>query len=105
MARKDRKIRDAKWFKVLKNKYLLVTVFFVLWVFFFDANNLLRWYSDMKDVAAQENQKKYYKEAIRQTDEKLKELKSNKDSLEKFAREQYFFHEPDEDLFIIEERN
>jgi cell division protein FtsB len=57
----------------------------------------------MKDVAAQERQKNYYKESIRQTDEKLKELKSNKDSLEKFAREQYFFHEPDEDLFIIED--
>lgn len=103
MARINPKIKDSRWFKVLKNKYFLVTFFFVLWVFFFDTNNLLRWYSDMKDVAAQERQKNYYKEAIRQTDEKLKELKSNKDSLEKFAREQYFFHESDEDLFIIEE--
>ena len=103
MARINPKIKDSRWFKVLKNKYFLVTVFFILWVFFFDTNNLLRWYSDMKDVAAQERQKNYYKEAIRQTDEKLKELKSNKDSLEKFAREQYFFHESDEDLFIIEE--
>ena len=104
MARINPKIKDSKWFKVLKNKYLLVTLFFALWVLFFDTNNLLRWYSDMKDVAAQERQKKYYKEAIQQTDEKLKELKSNKDSLEKFAREQYFFHEPDEDLFIVEEK-
>ena len=103
MASINPKIKDSRWFKVLKNKYFLVTFFFVLWVFFFDTNNLLRWYSDMKDVAAQERQKNYYKEAIRQTDEKLKELKSNKDSLEKFAREQYFFHESDEDLFIIEE--
>ena len=103
MARINPKIKDSRWFKVLKNKYFLVTFFFVLWVFFFDTNNLLRWYSDMKDVAAQERQKNYYKEAIRQTDEKLMELKSNKDSLEKFAREQYFFHESDEDLFIIEE--
>lgn len=103
MARINPKIKDSRWFKVLKNKYFLVTFFFVLWVFFFDTNNLLRWYSDMKDVAAQERQKNYYKEAIRQTDEKLMELKSNKDSLEKFAREQYFFHESDEDLFIVEE--
>lgn len=103
MARINPKIRDSRWFKVIKNKYFLVTLGFVLWVFFFDTNNLLKWYSDMKDVAAQERQKNYYKEAIRQTDEKLKELKSNKDSLEKFAREQYFFHEPDEDLFIIED--
>ncbi len=104
MPRNFNEIKDTKWFKVIRNKYLLVTSVFVLWIVFFDTNNLIRWYSDMKDVAAQEQQKKYYKEAIRQTDEKLKELKSNKDSLEKFAREQYFFHEPDEDLFIIEKR-
>ena len=101
MARISPKIKDSRWFKVLKNKYFLVTFCFVLWVLFFDTNNILKWYSDMKDVAAQERQKNYYKEAIRQTDEKLKELKSNKDSLEKFAREQYFFHESDEDLFIV----
>jgi cell division protein FtsB len=97
------RILESRLVKVVKNKYFLVTIFFVIWVLFIDTNNLIRWYSDMKDVAAQERQKNYYKEAIRQTDEKLKELKSNKDSLEKFAREQYFFHEPDEDLFIIED--
>lgn len=57
----------------------------------------------MKDVAAQERQKRYYKEAIRETDEQLKELDSNLDSLEKFAREQYYFHRADEELFIVEE--
>ncbi len=103
MSRKNVKIKDSKWFRILKNKYLLVTLFFVLWVLFFDTNNLLRWYSDLKDVAAQERQKIYYKEAIQETDEQLKELRSNRDSLEKFAREQYHFHEPDEELFIIAE--
>lgn len=104
MPRKNIRIKNSKWFKILKNKYLLVTLFFVVWVFFFDTNNLLRWYSDMRDVAAQERQKAYYKEAIRETDEQLKELSSNRDSLEKFAREQYHFHEPDEDLFIIDKK-
>ncbi len=103
MSRKKMKIKDSKWFKVLKNKYLLVTLFFVLWILFFDTNNLLRWYSDLKDVAAQQRQKTYYKEAIQKTDEQLKELRSNRDSLEKFAREQYHFHEADEDVFIIAE--
>ena len=104
MPRKNIRIKNSKWFKILKNKYLLVTLFFVVWVFFFDTNNLLRWYSDMRDVAAQERQKAYYKEAIRETDEQLKELSSNRDSLEKIAREQYHFHEPDEDLFIIDKK-
>lgn len=35
-------------------------------------------------------------------EEKLNELNSNRDSLEKFAREQYLFKKEDEDIFIIE---
>ena len=103
MPGKNHKIKESKWFKVIMNKYLLITLAFGLCVLFFDTNNLIRWYSDMKDVAAQEKQKKYYELAIKQTDERLKELSSNKDSLEKFAREQYFFHEADEDVFIVTE--
>lgn len=94
-------IKDSRLIRILKNKYLLVTVFFVVWIVFFDSNNLISWSSDIRMVIMQERQKNYYKEAIRETDEKLKELGSNRDSLEKFAREQYFFHEKDEELFII----
>lgn len=97
-------IKDSKVFKLLRNKYLLVTLFFIVWIFFFDTNNLIRWYSTVKDVAIQQRQKEYYKTAIRQADEKLKELRSNRDSLEKFAREQYFFHESDEEIFVVKEK-
>jgi cell division protein DivIC len=95
---------ESKFLKILKNKYLLVTLFFLVWVFFFDTNNLISWYSDLHEVIEQENQKKYYKEAIIKTEEKFKELSSNRDSLEKFAREQYFFHDPSEELFIIRQK-
>jgi len=89
-------------FKVLKNKYFIVTFLFVVWIMFFDTNNLISWYKDLKQLAWQNRQKVYYKEAIKQTDEKLQELASNKDSLEKFAREQYLFHEAGEDVYVIE---
>ena len=89
--------------KVIKNKYFLVTIFFIIWILFIDTNNLIRWYSDLKDVSVQKRQIKYYQNAIKETDEQLKELHSNLDSLEKFAREQYYFHKADEELFIMEE--
>ena len=101
MKGKSSKIKESKVFKVLSNKYLLVTVFFVVWILFIDTNNLIRWYSTLQDVAIQEKQKEYYKTEIKNTDEQLKELRSNRDSLEKFAREQYFFHEADEEVFIV----
>lgn len=75
----------------------------MLWVSFFDANNLVKWSKIVINISEQESQKRYYKEAINSIDEKLNELSSNRDSLEKFAREQYLFKEDDEDIFIVEE--
>lgn len=98
------KVSQSKTLKVASNKYFLVTIFFLVWVLFIDTSNLFVWFRDMDTVASQERQKEYYKEAILQTDEKLKELESNKDSLEKFAREQYLFHEADEEIFVVKKR-
>lgn len=95
--------RDSRFFKIIRNKYFIVLSLFILWVTFFDANNLIRWAQVIINVSDQEIQKRYYKEAIKATEEKLNELSSNKDSLEKFAREQYLFKEIDEDIFIVEE--
>ena len=72
-------------FKVLKNKYFIATFVFLMWILFFDTNNLISWYRDLKQLAWQNRQK----------------LTSNKDSLEKFAREQYLFHEAGEDVYVI----
>ena len=92
---------ESKVFKFIRNKYVLVTAFFLVWVLFIDTNNIFVWINDLQTVASQEKQKEHYREAIRQTDEKLNQLTSNKDSLEKFAREQYLFHEKDEEVFVI----
>ena len=96
---------ESKVFKFIRNKYVLATTFFLVWVLFIDTNNIFVWMNDLKTVAQQEKQKEYYREAIRQTDEKLNQLTSNKDSLEKFAREQYLFHEKDEEVFILTPSN
>lgn len=99
-----RGISNSLLFKVLRNKYVIVTAFFLAWILFIDTNNIFVWFRDMGVVAGQQKQKEYYRDAIMQTDEKLKELTSNKDSLEKFAREQYLFHEKDEEVFIIKKQ-
>ena len=92
---------ESKVFRIVRNKYVVVTVFFFVWVLFIDTNNVFVWINDISTVRQQERQKEHFKEVIMQTDEKLKELTSNKDSLEKFAREQYLFHTDDEELFVI----
>ena len=96
---------NSRLLAVLRNKYLIVTVLFLLWIIFFDSNNLISWYRELSNLAQQNRQKQYYKEAIIKTDEKLKELSSNKDSLERFAREQFLFHEDGEDVYVLDDSN
>lgn len=98
-----RGLAGSRVFKIAGNKYVIVTVFFLVWILFIDTGNLFVWYGDLKTVSMQEEQKEHYRRAILETEEKLRELEANKDSLEKFAREQYLFHEPDEEVFIITE--
>ncbi|MEA5006554.1 MAG: septum formation initiator family protein [Rikenellaceae bacterium] len=98
------KIKETRLIKIVKNRFFLATFIFAVWVIFFDQNSLIDWFSVRMRILRQERQIEYYNREIKSIDEKLQELSSNKDSLEKFAREQYYFHEDDEDLYIIEEK-
>ena len=98
------RFKESGLFRIIKNKYLLVTVAFFAWVIFFDSNSIIEWSSIRSNINRQEKGKTYYKQEIKSAEEKLQELSSNKDSLEKFAREQFYFHEEDEDLYIVKKK-
>jgi len=50
-----------------------------------------------------ENEKEYYQEKISEVGKDRQELTTNKELLEKFAREKYLMKKPTEDIFIIQE--
>ena len=91
-----------KFVKVITNKYIIVTVIFAVIVIFVDRNNLIRWAGDYLTALRQEKVIRQYNRDIQMLDDKLDELTSDKDSLEKFAREQYYFHKKGEDVFIVD---
>lgn len=53
------------------------------------------------DIHAQEKQIKLYKEGIERMEKKIESLSDNRDTLETFAREQFYFCAPDEDVYIV----
>ena len=48
------------------------------------------------------NQIEYYQEKTETDKRKLNELRSDKDNIEKFARENYLMKQENEEVFIIE---
>ena len=91
----------SKVWNYISNKYIITLVLFILIVFFIDRNNVIRWAEDYVHQFQQEKIIENYIQEIESLDERINELSSNRDSLEKFAREQYYFHENDEDIFIV----
>ncbi|MGB2101060.1 MAG: FtsB family cell division protein, partial [Flavobacteriaceae bacterium] len=86
------------------NIYLLVSVFFIVWMLFFDTNSFRILWSLESKIDDLEQQKK---ELIRQIDEDRLMIQKLSDSieLEKFGREQYYLKKADEDIFIVEFRD
>jgi len=95
-----RKILDIL-LPVLKNKYLLSLSLFVLWIAFFDQNNLLDRYKLVREVHQLQDARHYYIERIKADSARLTELRTNNENLEKFAREQYLMKKDNEDIFVI----
>lgn len=88
---------------LFRNKYFIAGGIFVLWVAFFDDDNLIERFRYIREAKALENDKEYFQQKIKEDSEMLKELKTNKKNLEKFAREQYLMHRDNEDVFVIVE--
>ncbi len=92
------------WKKILpyiKNKYILSLTLFLLWVLFFDTNNLIDRISLMGEIRRLERNKEYFIERIHKDSARMQELKTDRENLEKFAREQYLMKKEDEDIFVI----
>ncbi|MCU0457229.1 MAG: septum formation inhibitor [Bacteroidales bacterium] len=85
----------------LRNRYILTTVMFLVWIILLDSNNLLARIKDMRELKSLKNDREYYTNKIESDRIKLRELKTDNNNLEKFAREQYLMKKSDEDLYIV----
>jgi len=88
--------------RILLNKYSIATLIFLAFIIFNSHNSLGQMIKSMITIRDQQKQEIHYKEAIRSTEEQIRQLTSNKDTLERFARENYYFQEDGEDVFIVE---
>ncbi len=95
-----------RWLLIhLKNKFFITGFIFVLWMLIFDNSNWISMINTSRKINQMEDEKKYYEDKIRNDKRKILELRTNKENLEKYAREQYLMKKPNEEIFIIDENN
>ncbi|MCW3089078.1 MAG: septum formation initiator family protein [Ferruginibacter sp.] len=83
------------------NKYLITGAFFLVWMFFFNEKDLLSEFKRKEKLIELQKSEQHLSETIKDTKQELGQLKTNAQTIEKYAREKYLMKKDNEDLFII----
>jgi cell division protein FtsB len=86
---------------LIKNKYVLTIIGLVVWLVFFDKNDVFTQYELLQKCEKLEKEKEYYLTEIENNKRNLNELRTNKKSLETFAREKYLMKKENEDVYVF----
>lgn len=90
-----------KWSNKKITPYLIIVIFFVIWMIFFDTNSFLIHKELNDDIRALEENKEFFQNEINQDKHFIEKMKDS-DEIEKFAREKYYLKRDNEDIYIIE---
>ena len=99
MNNESKKRKKNSW--GLNSIQVVVLVVVVVVLFLFSDSNITKRYESDKEIRSLKKQIAFYRQKTEEDKEKLYELRSNKDNLEKFARENYFMKKENEEIFII----
>ena len=86
----------------LKGLQVGILLIVVVMLFFFSDSNIKKRIDSDREIRSLKNQIEFYRKKIEADKIKLHELQSDKDNLEKFARENYFMKKDNEEVFVIE---
>ena len=86
---------------LFRNKYFLITIVFLVWMLFFDRNDIFSQYQYHQQLSKLEQERDFYQKETTEINKELNELTSDKTALEKFAREKYLMKKDNEDVFVV----
>ncbi len=89
--------------KFFKSFYFLVGFFFLLWLLFFDSNDLFTQSKLSKKNRELRESKEFYEDKILEVKNDREALLTDEEALEKLAREKYLMKKDSEDVYIIVE--
>jgi len=86
---------------ILKNKYLITGVAFLLLMLFLDRNNLVSQYQMRKELNGLRKELQFYRDQAQKDSIELSRLMGDSLELEKLGREKYMMKRDSEDIYII----
>ena len=90
-------IKIRKW-----GKYVITVLVFAAVFLFIGEQSLVQFVRRGREIRALEEQRDAYRAATEEAQREIQTL-HQPDSLERYAREHYYMHAPNEDIFLVEE--
>jgi len=90
-------IKIQKW-----GKYAITLIVFLVVFLFIGDQSLIQFVRRGREIRQLEQQRDMYREGAEKAQREIQTL-HQPDSLERYAREQYFMHTPNEDIYLVEE--
>lgn len=88
---------------LMKNKFLIAGVAFLVWMCFFDRYDFATQYGYQKERNKLEYEKGYYTSEIENLERSIKDAQYNPSEIQRIAREKYKMKRDNEDIYVISE--
>ena len=86
----------------LRNRYAITFIIVLVWIIFFDQASISKWIKQKSDNNKIKKQIELIDKRATEIEEQAKVFKNNKDSIEKYARENYYMKKDNEVIYIFE---
>ena len=81
-------------------RFVIIATAIFLVVLLVKKDSVLRWVQTGFELRRQRKEIEYYQKQIRDLDSRIEGLSTNRDTLEAYAREQFLFAEPGDDVYL-----
>ena len=81
-------------------RFVIIATAIFLVVLLVKKDSVFRWVQTGFELRRQRKEIEYYEKQIRDLDSRIEGLSTNRDTLEAYAREQFLFSEPGDDVYL-----
>ena len=90
--------------KNVRAEIIVIGLVFVIWMVFFDEHNLIQQRQNKYKLEQLIEQEQIMRDKLKADQQRMMELQTSQENLEKFAREQFHMKKENEDVFVVVEK-
>jgi cell division protein DivIC len=91
-----------RFLNILRNKYVLITIFFLVWVLFFAQYDIITQWHQRKELKEMQQKIEYLEKEVERLQHEKQSIIEDPAVMEKYAREKYYMKKKNEDVYVFD---